>query len=290
LGYDKALEKVISCLKSDDAVMRSEAAGALGSSRDKRAVEALIDAVGSSDTGLRINARRSLLRITGQHALYEDTKDKSPDEAKTRWRLWWEANKDGFSPRRQKRRTVEKADRAETLITRYDADNNGCLDKNELQKYFSDRSRRPETVKKGASLDAKMPVKTMDGKEIELSSLLKGPSILYFFATKCGYCVKAESFIKELSHLCKEKEMPLIGIASSRETVERLAPYIERTGFDFPIVIDYKGKFSQNNKVRGTPNVLVIDGKGTVADVYRGLPEQSKKQLIETVKNGKFLK
>jgi peroxiredoxin len=202
------------------------------------------------------------------------------EQAQKEWQAWWDKDKDNFKITERKK---DKKRSAKELIAQHDENKDGALNEAELEKALASLSSRGRGIKKGETLKLDVPVQKIDGEEVKLSSLINGTTIIYFFTSKCGYCRKAEDFARKLNEACKDKKVELLGIASSREPVKDLPAYLAKAQFTFPVVVDSKGAFSSKNKVRGTPNVLIVDKDGKVVEVFRGLSQKSRDGLIKYV-------
>jgi HEAT repeat protein len=73
-------------LKSENPMLRAAAAEHLDKFRDRQAIELLLGALGDKDASVRDMAAQSLRRVTGEGFGAEPS----------RWREWWEKNKDAF--------------------------------------------------------------------------------------------------------------------------------------------------------------------------------------------------
>lgn len=284
LRTEKARDKVLECLKSEQVDIRSSAAAALGRSKDKKVIEPLIAALRDPDYKVRITASKSLARLSKQDEIYEKTVGKSADEAHKAWQDWWEKNKGTFEFAGRNRR-VGPSSSAEEWVKKYDADKDGKLDEKELQAAISGEKegRAMEEIKKGTPLKADVTVKKPDGTETTLAGLLKGTTLIYYFQSKCPHCVKAAGFINKLYADNKGKGIAFLGIAGGRETMESLNAYLGDAKFEFPVVLDAGKGFAKQNGVRGTPSVLIIDASGKIQEAYRGLPDDKKDHLIKSL-------
>jgi peroxiredoxin len=236
--------------------------------------------VGDPEDMVREAALRSLKRVTDQDALYDKTEYMPGEQAQKEWQGWWDKNKDSFEIA-DARRGMRLS--AKELISQYDENKDGALNEAELEKALTSLSSKGRGIKKGETLKLAVPVQKVDGEEVELASLINGPTILYFFSSRCGHCRRAEDFVRKLSTACKDKKVEFLGVASSQEQVKDLPGYLAKAQLTFPVVVDFKKAFSSKNKVRGTPNVLIVDKNGKVQDAYRGLPEKSQEQLMKYV-------
>jgi HEAT repeat protein/peroxiredoxin len=276
---EKAQDKLLECMKSNLTAVRRSAAMALGKADDTRVIEPLIKALGDPEDEVRKSAAKSLKILTGQDALYASTENKPRDEAQRGWQDWWDENNGTFKIVVKHKRGPSSV--AREWIEKYDANKDGSLNEQELHTALDDMVKGRAGLKKGDVLAKDMTIRNLDGSEATLSGLLKGPTVIYYFLSTCPHCVKAEGFIGKLAEDNKGGKIAFLGIAASREKLEGLKGYVERTKWGFPVVLDEKKKFSGKNHIGGTPTVVIIDSSGKIIDSYRGLPDDKREELTK---------
>lgn len=282
---EKAQDKLLDCLKSNMTAVRRGAAVALGRADDTKVIEPLIAALGDPEDEVRLSAAKSLKILTAQDALYEAAENKPRDEAQRAWQDWWDKNKKTFKIAKHE---MGKHGKAPSLVARewidkYDANKDGSLNEQELQTALGDMAKGRTGLKKGETLAKDMTVESLDGSEATLSTLLKGPTVIFYFLSTCPHCVKAEGFIGKLAEDNKGGKIAFLGIAASRDKLERLKGYVERVKWGFPVVFDGKSEFAGKNHMGGTPMVVIIDSSGKVIDSYRGLPDDAREELTKRI-------
>ena len=282
LKAEKSTDKLIECLKSDLATVRINAAKGLAYSDDKKVIEPLIGALSDKEDAVRKAAAQSLSRLTGQEDLYEKAKSKSAEETRTAWEEWWNANKATFTIAKARKESRSPLS-AKTWIEKYDTDKDGSLSEKELQTALDEmmKGRTREEIKKGTPLKADVTVKKTDGSEAKLADLLKGTTLIYYFYGRCPHCVKAQEFIVKMCADNKDKGIAFLGVSASRDTLEGLNNYLAKAKFGFPVVLDEKKEVATQNRLHGTPTVLLVDKDGKIMSSYRGLPEEKRTQLSQ---------
>ena len=278
---ERAQDKLLECLKSDLTAVRRSAALASARAKDAKVIEPLIAALGDPEDEVSKSAAKSLKVLTGQDALYEANQDRSRNEAQRAWKEWWGKNKETFKI--VKRHEREIPSNAQDWIERYDKDKDRALNEKELQEALDDIGRDRAGFKKGETLARDMTLKNLDGSETKLSALLKGTTVIYYFQSACPHCIKAEGFIGKLAEDNKGGKIAFLGIAASRDRVEGLKGYVERTKWMFPVVLDEKKEFAGQNHIGGTPTVVIIDSSGKIIDSSRGLPDDKREELIKRI-------
>lgn len=127
-----------------------------------------------------------------------------------------------------------------------------------------------ETVK----LDAVVKdfrLKDAEGKSHALKQLSKKKTavVVLFLATQCPIATDYAERIVALVKGYAEKDVQFVGINSNRqETVEDIAEYSEKHGFEFPVLKDPGNKIADYFAARRTPEVFLLDKKRVLR--YRG--------------------
>ena len=127
-----------------------------------------------------------------------------------------------------------------------------------------------ETVK----LDAVVKdfrLKDAEGKSHALKQLSekKAAVVVLFLATQCPIATDYAERIVALVEAYAEKDVQFVGINSNRqETVEDIAEYSEKHGFEFPVLKDPGNKIADYFAARRTPEVFLLDKKHVLR--YRG--------------------
>ena len=125
-----------------------------------------------------------------------------------------------------------------------------------------------------AKLDAVVKdfrLKDTEGKSHALKQLSekKTAVVVLFLATQCPIATDYAERIVALVEAYAEKDVQFVGINSNRqETVEDIAEYSEKHGFEFPVLRDPGNKIADYFAARRTPEVFLLDKKRVLR--YRG--------------------
>ena len=125
-----------------------------------------------------------------------------------------------------------------------------------------------------AKLDAVVKdfrLKDAEGKSHALKQLSekKTAVVVLFLATQCPIATDYAERIVALVKAYAEKDVQFVGINSNRqETVEDVAEYSEKHGFEFPVLKDPGNKIADYFAARRTPEVFLLDKKRVLR--YRG--------------------
>ena len=126
-------------------------------------------------------------------------------------------------------------------------------------------------------------LKDTEGNTVHLKDF-RGEKIvvLDFWASWCGPCIRA---IPELNRVQKdyaERGVQVFGI-NIREKPSAAVSFKKKYMMRYPVLLDLKGTVATNYRVRGIPNLIVIDKGGVVR--YNGhIPAEMKNILKKLVK------
>ncbi|WP_313141537.1 TlpA disulfide reductase family protein [Stenotrophomonas sp.] len=114
------------------------------------------------------------------------------------------------------------------------------------------------------AIAAPMRLTTTSGNAIEIGGPGSGPTVLYFFSTKCPYCRASLPQV----HRIADSGARLVGIAL--RPFDEVDAYAERQQLSFAISSDKDGKVAKAYEANVTPLLLVIDKSGAVAFKHVG--------------------
>ncbi len=87
--------------------------------------------------------------------------------------------------------------------------------------------------------------------------------LLNFWATWCGPCKEELPQIQALYESLKERNFVVLAVSMS-ETEEKVADFLEDTGFTFPVLVDTDGSVSELYGVNSIPLTYLIDTDGWI--------------------------
>ncbi|PCO04600.1 protein disulfide oxidoreductase [Microbulbifer flavimaris] len=107
---------------------------------------------------------------------------------------------------------------------------------------------------------------TISGEAVDLAGLTeRGPVLLYFWATWCGYCRIVSPMVDELA-----SENQILTVALQSGSDAELEQYLGGKSWSFPTLNDPVGSLSGSWGVRVTPTIVIVDSDGEVAWVTSG--------------------
>ena len=134
--------------------------------------------------------------------------------------------------------------------------------------------------------DFKLPA--VGGGECDLSAEKGKVVLLEFWSLRCGYCRKEIPELKEVSEKIDPAKVTILAVHVFGG--ERVAMALERLhqGKNVKVCMDDRTvskkytKLAKKYRIRGVPHMLVLDKKGYIRKVHRGLTKASK--LLASIK------
>ncbi len=114
---------------------------------------------------------------------------------------------------------------------------------------------------------------SIEGDRVRLSDAVgKGVVVLSFWDTWCEPCKAELPQLEKVYGRNKSKGLMLFGIAmDDATTVANVAPFVRRSGFTFPVLLDTSGTASNLfNPNKSAPYTVVIDRQGAIVHERAG--------------------
>ena len=116
---------------------------------------------------------------------------------------------------------------------------------------------------------------SLNGELLDLQQMTaRGPVLIYFWATWCGYCRTVSPAISDLA-----QEHQVVSVAMQSGSDAELREYLARQALEFPTINDASGALSANWGVRVTPSIVIVDSRGDVSWVTSGVTSKLGLQL-----------
>lgn len=111
---------------------------------------------------------------------------------------------------------------------------------------------------------------TLSGELATLASFRSKPTVLVFWASWCGPCVKEAP---EVARIAKSygSRINVVGINVGEQPAQA-AQAAKRLGIVWPVVLDVDGSIQKAYQVSGIPLVLIVDQEGLVRHRNNGMP------------------
>lgn len=115
----------------------------------------------------------------------------------------------------------------------------------------------------------------LEGNQVQLSEFRGKTVVVNFWATWCIPCIEEMPMFEAYS-----SQYPDIVFLSidEEESREQVAPFIERMGLNYPILLDLNAKVAEHYKVSMLPSTFFIDPEGMIRFRHYGIMAQD--QLV----------
>jgi len=126
----------------------------------------------------------------------------------------------------------------------------------------------------------------LDGKEVELKTLLKqGPVLISFWATHCKPCIKELNQLKKFYPEYKKKGFEILAVdVDGPRSVSRVKSKVKGLKWEFPVLFDTNKDIYRKYHVLGIPHTVLIDQEGDIRythTTYRSGDEKIIKEKID---------
>ena len=126
-------------------------------------------------------------------------------------------------------------------------------------------------------------LKNLKGDSVNLKDFSgKKIVILDFWASWCYPCVKAIPELNRIQKNYAEKDVQVLGI-NLRESHAKVIAFKKRNMAKYPTLLDLKASVANNYRVRGIPNIILIDKDGVVR--FNGHSPRGMESILEGLVN-----
>lgn len=110
------------------------------------------------------------------------------------------------------------------------------------------------------------------GGEVEVRTVPEGRLVLAFWATWCQPCQSELTKLDTLYADMRGQGLEIVAISvDSPDTVSNVAPWVQREGYRFPVLLDSESEIlARYHPRKEVPFYVVLDGEGRVVDDHQG--------------------
>jgi peroxiredoxin len=123
-----------------------------------------------------------------------------------------------------------------------------------------------------------------NGEWVALSSFRGKVVFLNFWATWCGACRSEMPSLEALyKNFRNEKSFAVLTVSVDQQGTETVRPFLDRTGYDFPVLLDQTNQVSSEYGVSGIPATFLIDGSGKIIWDCSGGLDWSNSEILSAI-------
>ncbi|GEM_PF-1099748 len=105
---------------------------------------------------------------------------------------------------------------------------------------------------------------------ISLAAERGHPVVLFFFYSLCPHCLDQAAAVQTLAAQETVHGLGVFYINSPAESSGIIAAYAQRLGITAPVLLDKSGRVAANYGIASYPATVLVDGNGTVREVWIG--------------------
>jgi len=125
---------------------------------------------------------------------------------------------------------------------------------------------------------------TVNGPKIDLAAMRGQVVVIDFFASWCAPCREAIPSLNDLQQRYGGKGMQVIGLSADDDDAQRaVKEFSVANRISYPVAMAPE-ELRDDYGLRSIPVLYVIDKKGTIAEIFRGLGSDSKKRMEELIR------
>jgi cytochrome c biogenesis protein CcmG, thiol:disulfide interchange protein DsbE len=124
-----------------------------------------------------------------------------------------------------------------------------------------------------------LPTAVLSGKPVTLADLRGKPTIVHFWASWCGPCIKEAPELAALPAILGGRAN-VVGVDWSDSHSHAVA-FVRKHGWRFPILEDRDGKVGNRYQLAGLPTTFLLDSNGRIVKQLTG--PQTTRNLTQRV-------
>ncbi len=127
-------------------------------------------------------------------------------------------------------------------------------------------------------------LESLDGTTVSLDKLRGKVVFLNLWATWCGPCREEMPSMETLyDELKNQKDFVMLAVSQDTKGRQVVAPYVQKNGYHFRILLDPENKVSGLYDVSGVPETFIIDRKGRIVAHHMGAFDWSRPDVKEAL-------
>src|SRR5579862_8394979 len=131
---------------------------------------------------------------------------------------------------------------------------------------------------------ANFKLEALDGHTVSLESLRGKVVFLNVWATWCGPCREEMPSMETLYEDFKDnKDFVMLAVSQDVKGRSMVAPYVEKNGYHFAILLDPENKISESYDISGVPETFIIDRKGQIVAHHMGAFDWSRPDVKDAL-------
>lgn len=152
------------------------------------------------------------------------------------------------------------------------------------QRPLGSEESESEAPVAAGSQAANFKLEALDGHTVSLESLRGKVVFLNVWATWCGPCREEMPSMETLYDDFKDnKDFVMLAVSQDTKGRSVVAPYVEKNGFHFAILLDPENKLSESYEMSGVPETFIIDRKGQIVAHHMGAFDWSRPDVKDAL-------
>jgi peroxiredoxin len=124
---------------------------------------------------------------------------------------------------------------------------------------------------------------SLSQQTVALSSYKGEYVLLNFWATWCPPCLEEMPSMEKLYQHFKDRGFVVVAVSSDKEGEDLVAPFIDKLGVTFPILLDTTGEISSRYGAKTLPISFLLDREGKVIAAAQGARDWASEEAISTL-------